>query len=321
MKQKALGCIIWLAIFFVIFFGAPSGLAMFTDGDIISIIIGCIILIVTGWLVYILIKANKRIKNSDNRIYDSNGTKISKKDLAKNIAEQYGLTDSRQDNQDKLSLYDQKQKEKILVDAFKITVSNLLNDGSVNEDVAANIIAYYNELGISTSRLMKENEYVQLSKLVVINCVLSGRIPAGMHAPSNVFINFENNEDVVLSLDNATYYELVEVKTRVGYSAGHSIRVSKGFYLRSGSFFSTPITSQQLQKKGEGALCITTKNIYFCSSTKTVKLPFSKIVSYDSYSDGLGVHLSDSRRRPIVIGKIDGWFVYNIVTNIRNIIM
>ena len=268
MKQTAIGCIIWLIVAVVVLLGAPLGIALLTGGSMISFVMGIVVLGISICMVYGLLKARKRLLNDSDSL---DGNRIGKKELAKQIVAFYNSNGDKTALCDSLATFDQKGKEKILVQAFK----------------------------------------------VVINCVLAGRIPSGMRPPANVYVNFEADEQVVLTLENTIYYELVEIRTRVGYSGGHSIRVAKGVYLRSGAFFSTPITSQQLQKKGEGALCVTTKNIYFCSSTKTVKIPFGKVVSYTSYSDGIGIHLSDSRRHPIVIGKIDGWFVYNILTNIN----
>lgn len=314
MKQTAIGCIIWLIVAVVVLLGAPLGIALLTGGSMISFVMGIVVLGISICMVYGLLKARKRLLNDSDSL---DGNRIGKKELAKQIVAFYNSNGDKTALCDSLATFDQKGKEKILVQAFKKMIENRLGDGNVDENEASRIISYFNDFGLSTNRMMKEMEYVQLSQLVVINCVLAGRIPSGMRPPANVYVNFEADEQVVLTLENTIYYELVEIRTRVGYSGGHSIRVAKGVYLRSGAFFSTPITSQQLQKKGEGALCVTTKNIYFCSSTKTVKIPFGKVVSYTSYSDGIGIHLSDSRRHPIVIGKIDGWFVYNILTNIN----
>ena len=314
MRQIAIGCIIWLVIALVVLLGAPLGIALLIDGGLFSIVMGIVTLGVTVCMVYGLLKARKHLQNNSS-IHENN--KIEKKELVKQVVAFYNSNEDKTELCNNLAAFDQKGKEKILVQAFKKMIENRLSDGNIDDDEASRIISYFNEWGLATNRMMKEMEYVQLSQLVVINCVLAGRIPSGMRPPANVYVNYESDEQIVLTLEKTTYYELVEVRTRIGYSGGHSIRVAKGVYLRSGAFFSTPITSQQLQKKGEGALCITTKNIYFCSSTKTVKIPFGKIVSYTSYSDGIGIHLSDSRRRPIVIGKVDGWFVYNVVTNIK----
>ncbi|MBR0273252.1 MAG: hypothetical protein IJQ59_04060 [Bacteroidaceae bacterium] len=314
MKQTAIGCIIWLIVAVVVLLGAPLGIALLTGGSMISFVIGIVVLGISICIVYGLLKARKHLRNDS---VSPERKMIGKKELATQIVALYNSNGDKTALCESLTTFDQKGKEKILVQAFKKMIENRLGDGNVDENEASRIISYFNDFGLSTNRMMKEMEYVQLSQLVVINCVLAGRIPSGMRPPANVYVNYEADEQVVLTLENTIYYELVEIRTRVGYSGGHSIRVAKGVYLRSGAFFSTPITSQQLQKKGEGALCVTTKNIYFCSSTKTVKIPYGKVVSYTSYSDGIGIHLSDSRRRPIVIGKIDGWFVYNVLTNIN----
>ena len=159
-----------------------------------------------------------------------------------------------------------------------------------------------------------------MCKLIVINCLLNGKLPNSIHVDiGDQFLNMEEGEQAIANQKDATYNEIVEKKTHYGFSSGSTVSLGHGRYSRFGSFMSTESVSQGIATKGKGMLLLTNKNIYFLSSQKTVKLPYNKILSFSAYSDGLGIHLSDSRRRPIIIGKIDGWFVYNVVTNIRNL--
>lgn len=213
------------------------------------------------------------------------------------------------------------QKNETLVYAFKKLINEYLHDGSLTEEEGGRIINFFTQgLHLDISLLQKEKEYSNMCKLIVINSLANGKIPTGINVNTGgQFVNMEAGEQIIADQTNATYNEIVEKKTRYGYSGGTSTNLGHGRYSRFGSFVSMESFSQDIVTKGVGTLLLTNKNIYFLSNQKTVKIPYDKILSYSTYSDGLGIHLSDSRRRPIVIGKVDGWFVYNVVTNIQNI--
>ena len=213
-----------------------------------------------------------------------------------------------------------RQRQSILKGAFKLLVENLLQDGGLSEENASQIVSYFEGLGANINEIKKQEEYVQLSKLVVINCLLSGKMPTGVVANTGgQFVKFAEGEHAIADQGNAIYNEVREVTTHYGFSSGNSIQIGKGRYSRMGAFMSSSKTSLQVKKTAKGTLLLTNENIYFFSTLKTVKIPYDKILSYKSYSDGIGINLKDSRRRPIIITGIDGWFVFNIVTNIDNL--
>ena len=318
--KKLSGCFIYTLAFIIGSIGITMAIALFVAKEENSTIAGFIVFLLTCLILYFLLYTHKRSKTIKGAwTMPVSSLHNIKEDISVNIIESYKKNQDCISVKHSLELYKPSQQEATLIYAFKQLVKELLENGYASEEDGGRLVTFFKNIGLPVNTMQRLDEYMQLSKLILINCVLSGKIPTGIKPPMKRFLHFEEHEQIVLTLENTTYNELVEIKTRVGLSSGSSLRVSKGFYVRSGSFFSTPITSQQLQKKGEGSFCITNKNIYFISDTKSVKIPYNKILSYSSYSDGIGIHLTDSRRRPIIIGKIDGWFVYNIVTNIEHI--
>lgn len=212
------------------------------------------------------------------------------------------------------------QKRDTLVYAFRLLVKQFLEEGVLSEEEGIHVVSFFSDLELDSSYLKKEKEYVDMCKLIVINCVLNGKMPTGVPVDlGGIFLNMEPDEQPIATQQGAIYNELVEKKTHYGISMGSSKSVGKGRYSHFGSFISTTELSQDIVEKGKGTLLLTNKNIYFVSGIKTTKLPYDKILSYSAYSDAVGIHLTDSRRRPIIICKIDGWFVYNIVTNVNNL--
>lgn len=73
-----------------------------------------------------------------------------------------------------------------------------------------------------------------------------------------------------------------------------------------------------MEVKATGSLIITTKNVFFYSTKKSIKIPYKKVVSFTQYSNGIGVQ-KDGNSKPQAFIGIDGWFAYNIVINIQNL--
>lgn len=316
--KKLIGCLVYILIAIIGLFGIITVIGLFVINESGSTIAAIVVAVLCVALIYFLLYVQKRNKNIKSAWTMSTSQLINtKEELAEQILVVYKNHLSTSELLHDLDLLKPSQRIATLVYAFKQQVNQLLDKGSVNEEEGVQLISFFESLGLSRQTMQNQNEYVQLSKLMVLTCIFSGKTPTGVNPPSNVFLRFDADEQILATLENAKYYELVEVRSRVGISSGSSIGVGRGRYIRTGAFFSTPITSQQLQEKGKGAFCLTNMNLYFVSNTKTVKFTYDKILSFTPYSDGLGIHLVDSRRRPIVIGNIDGWFVYNIVTNVH----
>ncbi len=65
-----------------------------------------------------------------------------------------------------------------------------------------------------------------------------------------------------------------------------------------------------------GLLGITTKHIYFTGPLKSFRIKYIKIVSFELFSDGIGVHRDAQTAKPQLFTTGDGWFTYNLITNL-----
>jgi hypothetical protein len=101
-----------------------------------------------------------------------------------------------------------------------------------------------------------------------------------------------------------------------GTSQGVSVRVMKGVYYRVGAFKGQAIDSVERIHVDTGWLVITTKNIYFAGPQKSSRIPYSKIVSFMPFSDGVGFIRDGANAKPEIFVTSDGWFSYNLVTNL-----
>jgi hypothetical protein len=60
--------------------------------------------------------------------------------------------------------------------------------------------------------------------------------------------------------------------------------------------------------------------VYFASSLKSFRVRYEKIVAFTPYSDGIGIQRDATTAKPQAFLTGDGWFVYNLVTNVANLI-
>ena len=63
-------------------------------------------------------------------------------------------------------------------------------------------------------------------------------------------------------------------------------------------------------------LAVTDKNIYFSGNLKGLKIAYANIISFIPYNDGIGVQRDTSTATPQTFVTGDGWFIYNLLTNL-----
>lgn len=122
-----------------------------------------------------------------------------------------------------------------------------------------------------------------------------------LNALDNGFLPEKPETVIVLQRNETAHWEtpaklLVSKIVTTGYaegSRGVSIRVMKGVSYRVGSSRSTPI-KQEVSYEYPGILVITSKRIVFSSPSKSFSIPFTQLISFDPYSDGLGLQKANS---------------------------
>lgn len=72
----------------------------------------------------------------------------------------------------------------------------------------------------------------------------------------------------------------------------------------------------ELQHQATGVVALTSKHLYFGSSMTSFKIPLAKIVSLETFSDGIQIQKDGVRSRPQVFKGVDPWFVSNVIANL-----
>ena len=124
------------------------------------------------------------------------------------------------------------------------------------------------------------------------------------------------SEQLVWIMEDVDYHEVVTRRERRGTSHGLSIRVAKGLYYRPGMFRSHVREWEETVHLDTGLLGITSKHLYFHGRRKRFRIRYDRIVSFEPYDDGLGVMRDAQTAKPQSFRTGDGWFTYNLVTNL-----
>ena len=97
-----------------------------------------------------------------------------------------------------------------------------------------------------------------------------------------------------------------------------SVRIMKGVYYRAGMSMGQPIQTQYLSTEARGDLVITSRNVYFVSSSKSLKIPIKKIISVQAYSDGIQITRDGVSARPMIFILDDPWFASNAIVRLAS---
>ena len=211
------------------------------------------------------------------------------------------------------------ERKILMIKGWENSVEQFLEDGILDATEEARLVQFKERFALSQTDLDKSGALTRITKAAVLRDVLNGIIPQRLSIDSGLPINLQKGEQLVWAFPGSSY---LEDKTRwqyVGKSQGVSIRVMKGVYYRAGSFKGQPVDYTERVHIDTGWVAVTNKNIYFAGSLKSVRLPYTKIVSFEPFSDGIGVIRDAATAKPQIFVTGDGWFTYNLVTNLSQI--
>ena len=208
------------------------------------------------------------------------------------------------------------QQRQLLAQAWEAAVEGSLEDGVLTLDEENGLLRYLGHFGLSQSDVDANGAYRNLMKSAVIREAAEGIIPQRLGDVVGLPFNFMKSEQLVWVINNVDYYEVVTRRERRGSSHGLSIRVAKGLYYRPSSFSSRPIEWEETVHVDTGILGVTSKHIYFHGPRKRFRVRYDRIVSFEPYSDGMGIMRDARTAKPQSFRTGDGWFIYNLVTNL-----
>jgi hypothetical protein len=187
--------------------------------------------------------------------------------------------------------------------------------GLVDTNFSASVERIVKSMRLDIDKSGHKDVYQRLSKAAIIGEIQKGTLPTAF-GPSNFRppVNLQKGEQVVWAFRQVRFYEDRVHNRRVGGSRGVSVRVAKGVYYHTGRFASHTVSSVEREHIDTGDLVVATKGLYFAGGSKGFRLPYNKIVSFEPFSDALGVIKDGVNAKHQLFQTDDGWFLYNLVS-------
>lgn len=251
-------------------------------------------------------QADARLQDGENKVMARahaalNGTE-SMAELPSVIAslqKDYGLSDSDIRN--------------LLVHEWERAVEAFLDDGLLIDEEERRLVEFARASGFELAALP---QFERVVKSAVLTDLVNGRTPRRFNIPDDLPVNLQRGETAIWACANTAYLEDKTRRQYVGGSQGISVRIMSGVYYRVGAFKGHAIEKTERVHIDDGWLVITDKNIYFVGPRKSLRIAYPKIVSLEPFSDGIGLHRDAATAKPQIFVTGDGWFTYNLVTNL-----
>ena len=207
-------------------------------------------------------------------------------------------------------------RRELLIRAWEEAVEGAIEDGIVTLDEESALSSYLDHFGFTNVDVNTGGAHTSLVQAAVIRDITMGIIPQRQAIQGRVPFNLMKSEQLVWVIDGVDYLETVTRQERRGSSQGVSIRVARGLYYRPSTFRSRQIEWDETVKADTGLLGLTTKHIYFAGPKKLFRVRYDRIVAFEPYEDGLGIMREAQSAKPQSFVTGDGWFIYNLATNL-----
>lgn len=208
------------------------------------------------------------------------------------------------------------EQRRLLAQAWEAAVEGSIEDGVLSLDEENALIRYLRRFNFSQTDVNANGGYTNMIKSAVIREAAEGLIPDRLNLDTRPPFNLMKSEQLVWVIDDVGYYEIKTRRERRGASHGVSIRVAKGLYYSPRTFRSRAVEWEETVHEDTGLLGVTSKHIYFHGSRKRFRIRYDRIVSFEPYEDGIGVMRDAQTAKPQTFRTGDGWFIYNLVTNL-----
>lgn len=210
-------------------------------------------------------------------------------------------------------------RARLLVEAFEHSLETALDDGILSHEEERAVNEFRERFELSERDLDRNGLWTQAAEAAVLREVMEGNVPEPPQLNQRPPFNLMKSEDLVWVIPDAGYYKTKTVREFRGSSHGVSIRVAKGLYYRPSAFKGRSVSREETVLADRGLLGVTTKHIYFHGERERFRVRYDRIVSFEPFSDGLGIMRDNQRAKPESFVTGDGWFIYNLVANLSQL--
>lgn len=209
-------------------------------------------------------------------------------------------------------------KENAGLTALQKAAHKYLSDGLITDGEQAKLDEFSSVLSLPVNNLpvaFRGTDIEKVQQASILRQIQRGQMPTPMNV--SIPIMLSAGEYIIWEYPNVTMYQEKIIKEWVGRSSGWSYRVMKGVYYRTGSSKGHPVEHSTMEPTGIGSLILTNKNIIFCSSAKSAKIPYKKLIGITPYSDGIELLKDGANAKRQVFQGFDSWFMMNLLSSIN----
>jgi len=214
---------------------------------------------------------------------------------------------------------DTNKMNQLVVSGWEKAVERAFDDGVLTEDEEENLTNLMKHFSLSQAQLDNNGAYTKIVKGAVLRDIFEGTIPERVKVDGSLPFNLQKTEKIIWVFQDVDYYEQKKRTQYVGGSQGVSIRIAKGVYYRTGAFRGERVESHETIHADTGLLGVTNKHIYFSGGSKSFRIRHDKIVSFEPFADGIGLQRDAATAKPQSFVTGDGWFTYNLITNVAQL--
>lgn len=207
--------------------------------------------------------------------------------------------------------------EALVSEGVARAVDLALDDEELTEAEEDRISEYIHRLAKQHPGLTSAEGVARLVRASVIRNLRAGNPIHGRMSPEGLPFLFQKSETFIWAFNGVDFYQTTTRTEYVGGSQGVSIRIAKGVNYRTGTFRGRPVQIDELKRIASGMLAVTTKHLYFWSSDKAFKVPFAKLISMETFEDGIRVQRDGTTTKPQIFKGLDGWFAANLISHLH----
>ena len=211
---------------------------------------------------------------------------------------------------------DKETMNALVVSGWEKAVDVAFDDGVLSEEEETALSELKRHFSLSEQALDRKGAFTKIVKGAVLRDILNGNLPERVQIGGNLPFNLQKTEKVIWVFQNVDYYEEKTRTHYVGSSQGVGIRIAKGLYYRTGAFKGERVQTSETIHADTGLMGVTNKHIYFHGPSKRFRIAYNKIVSFEPFSDGIGIQRDAQTAKPQSFSTGDGWFTYNLITNL-----
>ena len=191
--------------------------------------------------------------------------------------------------------------------------TNYMKNGSLSSSERQKIDDYIHALALPVHNLpakYQNSEIGKIEQMSIISMIQNGSIPdSGISAP----IVLGRGEKIIWGYQNVNLYQEKVTREYVGRTGGFRFRIMKGVTYHTGGFKGHPVEKSSMEHQGIGTLFVTNRHLIFHSQTKSIKVPYAKLVGISPYSDGIEINRDGANVKRLTVQGFDPWFLLNIL--------